>query len=129
MPVDDGVRDHLPCALLLGTELEEAECVLGAQEAGHHGHDGAEGRADVGRLHQVIEAVLVNIVLVRLAEEASPLPHLENKEVDQVDHRDHQGHQQQPLGLLHRQLSEAAEHDGDNSTEHVLKRDKVQDSN
>mgnify|MGYP007045445772 CR=1 FL=1 len=41
----------------------------------------------------------------------------------------HQGHQQQPLCLLHRQLSEAAEHDGDNSTEHVLKRDKVQDSN
>ena len=110
----------LPGALLLRPELEEAECVLGAEEARDHGHDGAEGRADVGRLHQVVEAILVDVVLVSLAQEAAPLPHLEDQEIDEVDHGDHQGHQQQPLRLLHRQLAEAAEHDGDNSTEHVL---------
>ena len=95
--------------------------MLGAEEAGNHGHDGAECGADVGSLHQVVEPVLADVLLVSLAEEASPLPHLQHQQVDQVDHGHHQGHQQQPLGLLHGQLSKAAQHDRHNTTEHVLK--------
>ena len=111
--------------LLLGAELEEAECVLGAEEAGHHGHDGAERGADVGGPHEVVEPVLADVLLVGLAEEAAPLPHLQHQQVDQVDHGDHQRHQQQPLRLLHGQLAEAAEHDRHDPTEHVLKTKQI----
>ena len=111
---------HLPGRVLLRPQLEEAEGVLGPEEARHHGHHRAQGRADVGRVHEVAQAELVDVLPVSVAEEASPLAHLQHHQVDEVDHGDHQRHQQQTLRLLDRELTEAAEHDGDDPAEHVL---------
>ena len=92
-------------------------------------------RSLITLLHHILQSVRLNEILVFLCEESPPFPHLQDEEVDQVDHHDHQGHEQEALGSEDGQTAllstldvttfgpgAAADAEGHNGAEHVLKR-------
>ncbi len=89
-PVGNEVAPVLHGRLLLGLQLQEAERMLAGQERGDHGDHGADGRAQVGRVHEVIQTMILDEIPILRAEEASPFTDLQDDQVDQVD----DGHRQ-----------------------------------